>query len=109
MKSAAAEEMWPALLEKAYAKAKGSYELLNHWMPIDGCIELTGGVPERVRNLSELLTADARVADRLFFDLLRASQLGNVILVRTPTKNRQTKLCLAEASQLGLEVKYCYR
>ena len=60
MKSACAEEFWPALLEKAYAKAKGSYELLNHWMPIDGCIELTGGVPERVRNLPELLQADAR-------------------------------------------------
>ena len=29
-------EMWPCLLEKAYAKAKGSYELLNHWLPIDG-------------------------------------------------------------------------
>lgn len=41
--SSSAEEFWPALLEKAYAKAKGSYELLNHWMPIDGCIELTGG------------------------------------------------------------------
>ena len=42
MKSASNVEMWPTLLEKAYAKAKGSYELLNHWLPIDGCIELTG-------------------------------------------------------------------
>jgi len=55
MKSAAAEEFWPALLEKAYAKAKGSYELLNHWMPIDGCIELTGGVPERGKTCKKLL------------------------------------------------------
>ena len=68
--SSSAEEFWPALLEKAYAKAKGSYELLNHWMPIDGCIELTGGVPERVRNLHQMLTADARHADRLFLDML---------------------------------------
>lgn len=66
------------MLEKAYAKAKGSFELLNHWMPIDGCIELTGGVPERVRNLPELLKADGRHADRLFFDMLRASQLGEL-------------------------------
>ena len=73
-------------MEKAYAKAKGSYELLNHWMPIDGCIELTGGVPERVRNLHQMLTADARHADRLFLDMLRASQLGNIILVSMPTK-----------------------
>lgn len=42
MRSASNVEMWPCLLEKAYAKAKGSYELLNHWLPIDGCIELTG-------------------------------------------------------------------
>jgi hypothetical protein len=42
MRSASSNEMWPALLEKAYAKAKGSYELLNHWLPVDGCIELTG-------------------------------------------------------------------
>lgn len=109
MKSACVEEFWPALLEKAYAKAKGSYELLNHWMPIDGCIELTGGVPERVRNLPDLLSMDARHADRLFFDLLRASQLGNIILATTAIKTRQTKLCLAEASQLGLHVKYAYR
>ena len=102
MKSACREEFWPSLLEKAYAKAKGSYELLNHWMPIDGCIELTGGVPERVRNLPELLRADAKHADRLFFDLLRASQLGNIILVQPPVKSRQTKLCLSEATQLGL-------
>ena len=42
MRSASRVEYWPALLEKAYAKAKGTYELLNNWLPIDACIELTG-------------------------------------------------------------------
>ena len=42
MRSASRVEFWPALLEKAYAKAKGTYELLNYWLPIDACIELTG-------------------------------------------------------------------
>ena len=33
MRSSSNVELWPTLLEKAYAKAKGSYELLNHWLP----------------------------------------------------------------------------
>ena len=108
-------EFWPALLEKAYAKAKGSYELLNRWLPIDGTIELTGGVPERVRNLPSLLSSEdnGKAADRLFFDLVRASQLGNIILVQAPRQvhpgDRHNKLRLEEAKQLGLEVKYVYR
>ena len=32
MRSASPVEMWPSLLEKAYAKAKGSYELLNRYL-----------------------------------------------------------------------------
>lgn len=56
MKSNSNVEYWPALLEKAYAKAKGTYELLNNWLPIDACIELTGGCPERVKHISSLLS-----------------------------------------------------
>ena len=43
------------------------------WLPIDGCIELTGGVPEKVKNLPGLLAMDdnGKAADRLFFDLVR--------------------------------------
>lgn len=115
MRSASELEFWPALLEKAYAKAKGSYELLNRWLPVDGCIELTGGVPEKVKNLHDLLKPEdnGKTADRLFFDLVRASQLGNIILVQAPHHvhkgDKHNKLRLAEAAQLGLEVKYVYR
>ena len=83
MKSTSNVEFWPALLEKAYAKAKGTYELLNSWLPIDACIELTGGGPERVRNISKLLQGDKRQVDRLFNDILRANQNGNIPVVST--------------------------
>ncbi len=76
---------------------------------------MTGGIPEKVTNLPNLLAADdnGKGADRLFFDLVRASQLGNIILVQAPRKvhkgDKHSKLRLSEASQLGLEVKYVYR
>ena len=62
------------------------------WMPIDGCIELTGGVPERVRNLPMFLSEEqahsgTHASDRLFFDLIRASQMGNIILVSLPSSS----------------------
>ena len=82
---------------------------------MDGCIELTGGVPEKVKNLHDLLKPEdnGKTADRLFFDLVRASQLGNIILVQAPHHvhkgDKHNKLRLAEAAQLGLEVKYVYR
>ena len=56
---------------------------------------------------------NGKAADRLFFDLVRASQLGNIILVQAPHNvhkgDKHNKLRLAEARQLGLEVKYVYR
>ena len=84
------------------------------WLPVDGCIELTGVVPEKVKNLHDLLKPEdnGKTADRLFFDLVRASQLGNIILVQAPHHvhkgDKHNKLRLAEAAQLGLEVKYVY-
>jgi len=65
--------------------------------------------------LPGLLAMDdnGKAADRLFFDLVRASQLGNLILAQTQRNvhkgDRHNKLRLSEASQLGLEVKYVYR
>ena len=149
----------------------------HRWLPVDGCIELTGGVPEKVKNLPGLLALNdnGKAADRLFFDLgkfsykilvtnfvkfngngywliikchfwshipkkflkecqiwpkivafitpkitfflnsilVRASQLGNLILAQAPKNvhkgDRHNKLRLSEATQLGLEVKYVYR
>ena len=109
MSSTSRVEYWPALLEKAYAKAKGTYELLNHWLPVDACIELTGGCPERVKNISSLLQGDKRQVDRLFFDILRANQNGNIPLVSFQAKREGNAREQEEARDLGLEPRYVYR
>lgn len=110
MKSTSNVEYWPALLEKAYAKAKGTYELLNNWLPIDACIELTGGCPERVKNISSLLKGDKRQVDRLFMDILRANQNGNIPVVSFVSRTSESQQILhEEARQLGLEPRYVYR
>ena len=108
MKSTSNVEYWPALLEKAYAKAKGTYELLNSWLPIDACIELTGGCPERVKHISSLLSGDKRQVDRLFMDILRANQNGNIVVVSFHHAEARPDLN-EEARQLGLEPRYVYR
>ena len=109
MQSASRVEFWPALLEKAYAKAKGTYELLNNWLPIDACIELTGGCPEKVRNISSLLQGDQKHIDRLFADILRANQNGNIPLVSFHAKSEKNMMRQDESRLLGLEPRYVYR
>ncbi|XP_061719419.1 LOW QUALITY PROTEIN: calpain-C [Cydia pomonella] len=55
LQTSSTEQLWPALLEKAYAKLHGSYEALKYGSLLDGMADLTGGITESqlVRELSD--------------------------------------------------------
>ncbi len=42
-------EFWSALLEKAYAKVCGSYELMEGGLTCDGLVDMSGGIQETFR------------------------------------------------------------
>ncbi|XP_048488700.1 calpain-C [Plutella xylostella] len=48
LQTAHSNQMWPSLLEKAYAKLHGSYEALKYGSLLDGLADLTGGITESI-------------------------------------------------------------
>lgn len=57
--------MWVALIEKAFAKTRGSYERLNGGNTSEAMVDLTGGV-------SEKFNLKVTVADDSFWRSLKA-------------------------------------
>ncbi|XP_032072558.1 calpain-13-like [Thamnophis elegans] len=69
-------EFWPPLLEKAYAKLRGSYEKLHYGFISEAFVDLTGGV-QMTYNLG-------RTTDHLFEIMKTAALSGCVMACSTP-------------------------
>ena len=69
VKSSDQNEFWPSLLEKAYAKFKGSYSNLDGGYAHEAMIDLTGGMFEVLKNVG-----DKKIDGREAFEVIHDSQ-----------------------------------
>ncbi|XP_015674024.1 calpain-13 [Protobothrops mucrosquamatus] len=73
-------EFWPPLLEKAYAKLRGSYEKLHYGLISEAFVDLTGGVQFEF-NLGNL-------TDHLFEIMKTAALSGCLMACTTPQRKK---------------------
>lgn len=77
-------EFWPSLVEKAYAKLHGGYNVIDRIPVTDILSDLTGGVSE-VLDLNKLSSADTSAADEWmgFFNMVEEAHASNTIFIAT--------------------------
>ncbi|WAQ96125.1 CAN8-like protein [Mya arenaria] len=68
------DEFWGALLEKAYAKLRGSYDALDGGKLTDAMVDMSGGLSERIN-----LTKKGEVSPDLYDLLWKTSQMNSLI------------------------------
>jgi hypothetical protein len=61
VKSKSENEFWAALLEKAYAKLHGSYQLLESGNFTEAMVDFTGGIGERYSKRNENIPGDCSI------------------------------------------------
>jgi len=88
--SSKSSEMWVPLMEKAYAKLHGNYEVLNGGSMAVGMVDISGGVSEKFN----LTTPEnqAKIDDgSLFRDLMRYLQQGYIVGCSNSVKDEDGK------------------
>jgi hypothetical protein len=105
-------ELWVSLIEKAYAKLKGSYAAIIGGDPLHALEDLTGYPTARLdRKFQGALQSD-KAANALFQDLLRYDQAGYLITVGTPTPDLDdpegAKMLEEKYDENGLTVDHSY-
>ncbi|CBZ26687.1 calpain-like cysteine peptidase [Leishmania mexicana MHOM/GT/2001/U1103] len=99
-------EIWPAILEKAYAKLHGSYGRICSGDPLHALQDMTGFSTMR---FDESLTDD-KASDQLFSDLVHGIAAGYTVICSTPGRgphDKDQELCEMYA-QVGLVTGCAY-
>eukprot|EP00899_Mesostigma_viride_P012642 jgi/Mesvir1/21379/Mv20863-RA.1 len=78
-------ELWPSLLEKAYAKLHGSYHALEGGSVVDALVDLTGGVAFKWR-LSDPKVVEEVQSGSLWAKLLQYFKWGHLLACKYSTK-----------------------
>lgn len=95
------EEVWPLILEKAYAKLHGSYEAIEGGWVDEACADLTNGAPGRFA-FEEEEVEQMKVSGALWQKLLEFIDKG-VLLGAGSTSGSDT-----ESTQLGIVKGHAY-
>lgn len=82
LQTAHSDQLWPALLEKAYAKLHGSYEALKYGSLLDGLADLTGGITESIP-ITQYTTSNVH----LLTELLKTTSLVTCTIQNTNTRS----------------------
>ncbi|EPY22712.1 calpain-like cysteine peptidase [Strigomonas culicis] len=80
-------EIWPCILEKAYAKLHGSYAKIITGDPLHALNDMTGFSTLRFDEALSESSTKRRDEDELFDDLLRGVAAGYTVIVNTPGKD----------------------